>query len=373
MKKLSHHTVQIIQRVFVILFFILLLFPLVQQRFNVISEVKLDENRVREKFPTFIELQKLPSFLHGIQIYVDDSFGFRDTLIRMKNQIDLSLFGISEKVYVNPGGYLFSREFDNKYRAEISAASPEHWLALFSKIDYLQQTLKQRGITLVFVPVPLADSIYPEEFSHIPNVGYGEKLYRKFYDFFDSKNIAYVDIIGELRKHKGEPIYYKTDIHYTQVGGFYVMRAMLNDLYRRVGNKRVWDYPLRYNSEGFSGGLNKYLGAFHTYPDRNPTVERNWEVCSKVSADNIWETICPNRMVLPPSAIFGNSYMTWLLQSGFADQFPVLYPYLVTDLNLKIRTLPKETKIVIIEFYEIDVWNFLYGGIFPEVGTMGNK
>ena len=40
---------------------------------------------------------------------MDDRSGFRDLFIRMKNQIDYSIFNVSRKVYVGSEGYLFNR------------------------------------------------------------------------------------------------------------------------------------------------------------------------------------------------------------------------------------------------------------------------
>jgi len=357
---------------FILFFFFILILPFLQQKFVFVKEYKLDENRVRKQFPHISSVLKFPSHIVDIEAYVKDSFGFRDTLIRIKNQIYLSLFHVSDKVYINPSGYLFSREFDNRYRAEIDAATTAHWEELFARMRYLQETLKHRGITLMLVPIPLADSIYPEHFSNVPSVGHGEKVYRKLYDFFDQNHIVYVDVIRELKLHKEEQIYYSTDIHYTQIGAFYVMKAMVNKLYKHMGKRIVWDYPLHYVSDPFSGELNKYLGAFSTYPDTNQTIERNWPKCSALDGD-IWKTICPHKNVLPPTVIFGNSFMTLLLQYGLPDEFQTLHPYLIADLHTKLHALPRDTKIVVIEFYEIDVWNFLYGESFPEVGSLSIK
>lgn len=366
----TKQTHTLIIKIFSIAFFLLLWIPCIQQMTHIFPEYILDENRVRSTMGTYTTVKGLRNYFRDIEKYIGDSFGFRDTLILMKNQIDLSVFGTSDKVYINPGGYLFSKEFDDKYRTEIDLASQDHWISLFNKMVYLRDELKKQNIDVIFVPIPLADSIYPEEFPNIPYRGYGKKMYQRFYDFFDKNDMLYVDVVKELEEHKGDPLYYKTDIHFTPVGSFYVMRSMINALYENSNEDRQWDYPLKYRNSNFTDGiLNTYLGTYTTFPDNNPEIERGWEVCSTLT-DNIWRTSCSNKQLLPSTTIFGNSFMTLLLQNGFADEFGTLYPHLVSDLNSQVRALPSDTKVVIIEFYEIDVWKFLYGDIFPVVGSL---
>src|SRR5215216_5769542 len=96
-----------------------------------------------------------------LEAYYNDNYGFRDFFIRLKNQLDYSLFGVSDEVLISPDGYLFSKEFIQKYRAEINRASPQQYEKLFARIQALNSRLKNEDIQLVFVPIPLADTIYP--------------------------------------------------------------------------------------------------------------------------------------------------------------------------------------------------------------------
>src|SRR5690349_12092584 len=94
-------------RLYTILIGMIFILPIVQQVFHAFSYPQLNENRLLRTAPTWSSFKLLPEYLSGLEGYLADTFGFRDLLIRTKNQIDLSLFSVSSKVYINSGGYLF--------------------------------------------------------------------------------------------------------------------------------------------------------------------------------------------------------------------------------------------------------------------------
>lgn len=379
-----HHSVRfytlnisiiMIYRLYILVIIIILIMPLTQQKLHIFKDTQLNENRYLKTSPHWQSLINLPQYISDYEVYLKDTFGFRDVFIRTRNQLDLSLFGVSEKVYVNSGGYLFSREFEEKYRKEMNEASPEQWKLLLQKLEYLNLYLKQQGIQMLVVPIPHADSIYPEEFSKLKYIGFSTRLYDRFFAFFDNNGIEYVNLISEFQQHKNQPLYYKTDIHYTTVGAYYAMRAILNKLYVMNKSSQRWEYPLEYTIEPFSGGvLNDYLAVFYPLADRQTTVARKWKQCAKATKAKFINT-CPGYATLPTSMIFANSYMSGPLESGFSDQFTALYVNLILDTEVtmaeKIQKIPPDVKIVMIQFYEEDVWMFLYGDVFPQINSLG--
>ncbi|HET9353306.1 MAG TPA: hypothetical protein VFO32_04865, partial [Sphingomicrobium sp.] len=71
----------------------------------------VDEHRTASPLPSPRLLLKANSeFVDGLNKWFDDRAGFRDLLIRTKNQIDYSVFSTSRKVYVGSNGWLFERD-----------------------------------------------------------------------------------------------------------------------------------------------------------------------------------------------------------------------------------------------------------------------
>src|SRR5882757_4095033 len=97
------------RRMFLTVAAALIVLPLVQMMFGVFQVGLLNEKRTR------YEIQNLwPRLQRGdvtlaadINKWFDDHYGFRDLLIRLKNQFDYSVFGTSQRISVGKSGWLF--------------------------------------------------------------------------------------------------------------------------------------------------------------------------------------------------------------------------------------------------------------------------
>lgn len=364
MEKHKRNTLSIVESMFVFIFAVLLAAPAFQHTFKVFRFEPLDENRQRASAPEMHELRELSTFKVKLEKYLLDSYGFRDELIRLKNEVDYRLFHTSDKVLIDPSGRLFPKYFLS-YRREIAAATDEQWSEVFQKFKQLHDRLEQRNIQLLVVPIPLGDSIYPEQYTLLEETRFDDRYHQKFFKFFDQHNIHYVDVSQALKRHKDEPIYFHTDFHYTALGSFYVMREILNALYPLAGMGKVWDYPVEYRLVQHTDGvLSKYLGMYTKVTDDAPAVKQQWETCAR-KVDGGYETICPDNNLLPPTVIFGNSFIATMLENGFSDEFTQLKVHLIVDLAKEFDTIPEDTRIVIVEFYELNMWEFLYKDILP--------
>src|SRR5579862_2924795 len=107
------------------LFVFSLAVPLVQTLYPVFGNSlvsPVEERRTANAFPS---LQLLAGangdFAVGLNKWFDDRVGFRDLLIRAKNQVDYSLFHVSKKVWLGFDGWLFIRN-DPPNIADLDAA-----------------------------------------------------------------------------------------------------------------------------------------------------------------------------------------------------------------------------------------------------------
>src|SRR4051794_11876306 len=102
------------RRMFLTAVAVLIVLPLVQMMFGVFRIGALNEKRTR------YEIQNLWPRLQGgdgmlaadVSKWFDDHYGFRDLLIRLKNQFDYSVFGTSHRISMGKNGWLFFRDHD---------------------------------------------------------------------------------------------------------------------------------------------------------------------------------------------------------------------------------------------------------------------
>ena len=94
-----------------VLFLAFLCLPVL--KLTLIGEDRLiDEYRLPNQFPqdNFIEFFKYNSrYSKKIEDYFNDNFGFRDFLVRCKNQIEYTLFRKSVNLTIGKGGWLYTK------------------------------------------------------------------------------------------------------------------------------------------------------------------------------------------------------------------------------------------------------------------------
>ena len=201
----------ILKHILFILFFVILLLPVTQTFFNPIREKELNGFFILNDKP---DLKRFTwhrwfdgSFQEHYSKGTEDHIGLRNSLFRLHNQYDFSLFGISHAQGFIKGkdNYLFEEDYILEYtgRYFIGKNTLEK---KFKKLKNIQEELKVLGIDLIPVVEPGKASFYPEYIPDHYNPGhrtlsnhdYFLELFRKFdiryFDlnrcFLDMKNTA---------------------------------------------------------------------------------------------------------------------------------------------------------------------------------------
>ena len=119
----------------------------------------IEERRAADPFPSMQLLAAANgNFAAELNKWFDDRVGFRDLLIRAKNQADYALFNTSKKVYIGADGWLFYRHPIDSI-ANVNAAGLS---ALEASYLALARQLNERGIHLIVIGYPQKVAIYPE-------------------------------------------------------------------------------------------------------------------------------------------------------------------------------------------------------------------
>ena len=153
----------------------------------------------------------------------EDYVGFRNSLFRLHNQYDFSLFGISHAQGFIKGknGYLFEEDYIYEYTGKyfIGKTTIER---KFKKLKDIQEQLKALNINLIPVIEPGKASYYPE---FIPDHYNPEKKtltnHDCFLELFQALKIKYLDLnqyFLRLKKSTPYPLFPKYGMHWSIYG-----------------------------------------------------------------------------------------------------------------------------------------------------------
>lgn len=200
------------------------------------------ENRVLKQFPKF-SLAALfdGSFTKNLEIYLNDQFPFRDSIITLKTKVD-RIAGKTEEngVYIGKDGFLFESpaKADDVKLKELTKAITD-----FSR--------KNKKLKKAFILSPNASDILPEK---LPTALKPEDRSEAFR--FIRKNIpgvSWIDCKGVFEKQKNKSdLFYRTDHHWTTRAA-YLSFNELSSLWSLGAKKRDFSfYPV---SASFQGTL----------------------------------------------------------------------------------------------------------------------
>jgi hypothetical protein len=208
----------------VVVFLAILWLPLADSLFSLDPAQKTTENRELAHFPSFsISFSYIKELWRSARHY-GDFFGFRNSIVRWHNRLELDLWGkkllIGQVVRGNAGWlYLGWPEALVTWRNADLCTDTD--LATFkTTLEERRDWLLGQGIQFLFVVVPDKETIYPEFYPE----GF-EKLASKsrldqLVSFLNRESDVHVlDLRGALLGTKGiGQLYYRTDTHWNDLG-----------------------------------------------------------------------------------------------------------------------------------------------------------
>lgn len=153
-------------------------------------------------------------FMSAYEESVTDQFPGRDNWVLLKMDIERLLNKQeSNGIYFGSDGYLLERYQLN-----------EHWLK--QNADYVQSFAERTGLSTALLIAPTAIAIYPERLP--PGAPNDDQLVA--WQLVKSRlgsQVEFIDVWPALAKHKDEPIYFRTDHHWTMRGAYYAYATLL--------------------------------------------------------------------------------------------------------------------------------------------------
>jgi hypothetical protein len=343
-------------------FFALLCAPALQQRFAVVPIPALDENRTRAARPSFADVRwdALPAWFAGWERWVEDHDGFRDLLIRLKNDIRYRVFRTATHIVIGRRGWLYYKSEQRDF-ANAEGLYAEHRAALFARLTALREQLAARGIDLWIMPIPEKQTFYPEFFPERSYPRPSPNFFDEFRAELSHRGFRWVDPMPALLvAKKRRPVFYKTDFHWNEFGAAVGGRALVDAISRAAGrppyrSTRIQAVPLPYST----GGQAQALGLFVGLSETTATIRRQYEACSRpiASPDFRWgfeatDACGPVDARLPSTLVFGDSFSDVFSKTDFPTYFTRLVQRHLDDFAPTYDALPPDVKIVVLEFIE---------------------
>ena len=273
--------------------------------------------------------------------YINEQFGFRNTAVRLHNQIAFSLFRKAKAngVIIGKEDYLYEIKYINAFRGAEEVNQSELDSNLFM-LKAIQSKLKEKGVELIVIINPGKASFYPEfipdEFPIVSNRSY----YSEYQKGLQSQGIQHIDFGKWFREMKGKtpaPLFPKTGIHWSQYGATLAADSLVNYCMRLFGkdmNEFGWnknDLPLSTTMESVDDdiglGMNLY-SPIDVLPMAYP----------RVGVNDKYGVSFGNRGIQPKVAVISDSYFFNLMQLPWApDIFSELNFYFY---NKQLHHLP---------------------------------
>ena len=353
---------------FIILFLLILWAPLLQQYVHIFQFIPVIENRNRVALPKLsilpnIFIQK-NNYTKDFEKYFNDNFGFRDDLIRLKNQIDYTFFHYSDEVLIGKDNWLFYKEEVERDEVKLEKLNDAHFIDIQNKILALNERLKKGGITFVVMPIPEKNSVYPELMTQ--NTTKRPRITRltAFLAFFESHpEIIVMNVPRILEQEKqNNQLYLKTDFHWNDIGAYITSQKIVTLLAKASHTPVMWKYPLNVNyHENFTGGQNNSLAIFFPTLESEPSTEtiRKFSTMSLPVPQFLDYHFKSNyqdtQILLPKTVLLGNSFSLNFINAGLFDHFTEIY-YLRNYNMKKIDDyIPDGTRIVIWQIIEVNL------------------
>ncbi len=331
-----------------------------------IPDITIDENRTRLERPALDAAEAFSGtgeYFQQWDRYYNDGFGTRDLFIRIKNQLNYTLFRYNSELFFDDNGYMYyynvvSNQLINNERLE-------DFTPILDSHAELAEFCDARDIKYVFFYPPQKNTVYQPD---LPVKRPTPVTLERFYTACENDPRLeghFVNVIETLRAQE-IPVFYKTDFHWNDYGAALAYGDVINHLAALEGIAPPFVNDLAL-SEFTMGGLNgnqlNSLSILTPIYETAPTVQKASPITSSGPDWSIpTMTVWTNQAEAPlgTALIIGDSYTPPALydlngtSSGIIDYFKKVYfvNYNEDEPGL-LHMLPDKIDYVIFEAIEV--------------------
>ncbi len=222
----------------ILLFALLVSAPAIKMLSSERMVFSFSEKRSLSSLPPLPEsFSQLDTYFSDIETYLDDHFGFRDFLIYRYQREVRKRFGTTgdeNSAHQGIDNWFFFGQAEMLRDFAGRLKLPEDQMTRrLADYQAKKQWLEERGIKYLLVVSPDKQSVYPEfVMDSWQKVQGRSKLQQFIAAAREMRNNELLDLATLLKKHKSEPLYYKSDTHWTSPGAFIAFLAIAEKLER---------------------------------------------------------------------------------------------------------------------------------------------
>jgi hypothetical protein len=351
-------------KISMIFFFMVFIYAaIIQFFFPVINIKSVNESRTKVEWPQqslWTGLRNGTGYATTIERFFSDHFPLRDVMLRSLGQFEYSVLGRSREVIIGKDGWLSDKKVLAEQLHQLDRVNDEQIKESVIQLKRLQNWLHAKGVDFLVVIVPMKPTIYqgkfPERYVQRPE----QTGLQRFQKALDNNDIPFLDVLSILNEHQSEsPLFYKTDMHWNTAGISYVATAIVNHFSSKILGKSIWDERIIKSEHEFSGA------ELATMPLLFPKSEitQTWAssnqgytermVGNGETAIKVYTGTDKTRALLPPSIMFGNSFMLEYPIVGYHNYFSESARVLDYQFFSNVLDYIKpEHKIFILHIYE---------------------
>lgn len=262
----------------IILFIIIIYFPIIQFKLNFITFEEMDENRNKYQVPILsLDAIKSGKYMVDFEKYYNDHFGFRELFIRMSNNIDIKLFNTSpnKNVIIGKNGFIYYSPTLNDYYKHATLTDTQI-SKIAKKLRKLQDDLHKTNIKFLFLVAPNKSTIYPEYMPYKREISGNSSNYDKLLIELEKENVNHINIFPILFSQKDKyDLYYSRDTHWNYISGFITSREILKYLYKLNSIDYVDSQIISFETKEFNGDLDKMMGIKNKTKELVPNIKYN--------------------------------------------------------------------------------------------------
>jgi alginate O-acetyltransferase complex protein AlgJ len=316
-------------------FLIVLFFPLINQNFKIINDIKNFENRALAKKPVF-KTTEIDSFPKYYEKYYNDAFPLRSSMLKAFNYFNFFIFNKlpnSDFVIIGKDRWLFlaGEEFE-AYTGKNNLTGQE-LVEIKNELEFRQKYLEERNCKFYLMITPAKAVIYPEktpfEQLRFTDKSLGEELHTYLKK---NSSVNLIDLFPVLRENKKNyPTYYATDNHWTRPGAFY--------------------------------SANQFLKQVHSeYPEVSPMDLNNFIISKKDTADGNTASILGNTELFPDTSYLlslkNKPQATNGKKAGYRADTNFAYFYMYEQVK-EIKNSNKPRLLIISDSFGTDIFPLL--------------
>jgi SGNH hydrolase-like domain, acetyltransferase AlgX len=342
----------------------------------------LQENRnpaPRPDLELLLHQNGAAKFADQFNRWIDDRTGFRDLFIRLKNQIDYSLFAVSRDVYIGSNDILFDRLLTDKRFLIDRISERDYQNYLERPFSNFADLLARRGVKLVVVYSPDKSTVYPEYLPpNVINFAASRRMERLRAFLGHQPNIIFIDgqdILTREKDKTSELLFWRTDLHANYRGSISMVRELIRRLAIAAGHPEIaWSEEFQFHDVPWDGGGEaRFLATLDPVVEQGKNAENLYRIGNK-EPDGHWNVVSPPGTgiyngsfdyefvsdpqgcgsKLPATLLFGNSFTDSWWPVGLHKYFCFVRfsraTFPTTRLPAFVETMPSDTKFFVLQF-----------------------